>query len=183
MEQPKPFDNTTRLGVDTCVADQRSMQNTQTCNYHLQNYFLAECSMKQPIEFATSQPAVNYKGGHLGAGGCNVDANSELLLGSVQTHPRSKVELYQRPYSTVPYLGRGSANSVDEARLQQGERETNRRSINRLSEQTYMNHSTTPLISSINERINDPSHSIEEVASSNWIRGGIASSDANRDTK
>ena len=46
-----------------------------------------------------------------------------------------------------------------------------------------MNHSTTPLISSINERINDPSHSIEEVASSNWIRGGIASRDANRDTK
>ena len=122
MEQPKPFDNTTRLGVDSCVVDQRSMQNTQTCNYNLQNYFLAECSMKQPIEFATSQPAVNYKGGHLGAGGCNVDVNSELLLGALQTHPRSKVVLYQRPYSTIPYLGKGSADSVDESRLQQGER-------------------------------------------------------------
>lgn len=183
MEQPRPFDNTTRLGVDSCVIDQRSIQNTQSCNYQLQNYFLAECSMKQPIEFATSQPAINYKGGHLGAGGCNVDVNSDLLLGSVQTHPRSKVELYQRPYSTIPYLGRGSADSVDESRLQQGERETNRRSVNRLSEQTYMNHSTTPLLSSINDRISNPANSIEEVASSNWVRGGIASRDANRDTK
>ena len=181
MEQPKPFDNTTRLGVDSCVIDQISLQNTQSCNYQLQNYFLSECSMKQPIEFATSQPAINYKGGHLGAGGCNIDVNSHLLLGAIQTNPRSKVELYQRPYSTVPYLGKGSADSVDESRIQQGERDTNRRSVNRLSEQTYMNYTITPLLSSISDRISNPSNSIEESAASNWTRGGFASRDVHRD--
>ena len=107
METSSPFSNKSRIGDDLCNTDQRSLQNTQTCNYHLQNYFLAECSMKKPIEFATSQPAVNFNGGHLGAGGCNVDDSSSLLLGSIQTHPKSKIELFQRQFTTVPYLGRG----------------------------------------------------------------------------
>lgn len=184
MAEITPFANTTRIGVDSCIVDQRSIQNTQSCNYQLQNYFLAECGMMKPIEFATSQPAINYKGGYnLGAGGCNVDVNSELLLGSIQTHPATKVELYKRPFVTVPYLGRGSVDSVDESKIMQGEQVTNRRSVNRLSEKTYMNYTSTPLLSSINERITNPSYSVEEVASSNWIRGGVASRDAYRDTK
>jgi hypothetical protein len=184
MAEITPFANTTRIGVDNCIVDQRSIQNTQSCNYQLQNYFLAECGMKKPIEFATSQPAVNYKGSHnLGLGGCNVDANSELLLGSLQTHPKNKVEIYQRPYNTVPYLGRGSVDSVDESKLMQGEQVTNRRSVNRLSEKTYMSYTSTPLLSSINDRVTNPSYSVEEVASSNWVRGGIASRDVHRDTK
>jgi len=183
MEELNPFANTTRIGVDECSVDQRTMQNTQISNYNLQNFFLAECGMKKPIEFATSQPAVNYKGGHLGAGGCNVDVNSELLLGGVQTHPKSKVELYKRPFLTVPFLGRGSVDSVDESRIMQGERETNRRSVNRLGEKTYMNYTSTPLLTSISDRVTNSMYSVEESASSTWVRGGAASRDVYRDIK
>ena len=148
----------------------------------MQNYFMKDCAMTKPIQFATSQPAVNYKGGHLGAGGCNVNESSELLHGSLQTHPKSKIDLFQRPFLTVPYLGRGSADSVAESRLQQGDLETNRKSVTQLSERTYLNHSNTPLIDSISERVNNPTFSVEESASKGWIRGGMASRDMTRDT-
>ena len=32
--------------------------------------------MGKPIKFATEQPNVFYKGGHMGAGGCNVESSS-----------------------------------------------------------------------------------------------------------
>lgn len=182
MEQTTPFDNQSRIGGDSCAMDQRSIQNTEASNYALQNYFLSECSMQKPIEFATSQPSVFYKGGHLGAGGCNVDDNSELLLGSVQTHPKSKIDLYERPYMTVPYLGKGSVDSVVESRLMQGERESNRRSVNKLGEKSYMNHTTTPLIDSVSDNIQNPQHIVEEDAHNGWVRGGYATRDALRDT-
>ena len=176
-----PFSNTSRIGSDLCVTDQRSQQNVQTSNYNLQNYFLKECGMKKPIEFATSQPAVNYKGGHLGAGGCNVTESSALLHGSIQTHPKSKIDLFQRPFATVPYLGRGSADSCLESKLMQGETETNRKSVTKLSERSYLNHSNTPLIDPISERITNPDFIIEDSAAKGWVRGGIASRDLTRD--
>jgi hypothetical protein len=183
MNEPTPFANTSRIGIDACNVDQRSLQNTQMNNYNLQNFFLQDCGMKKPIEFATNQPAVNFKGGHLGAGGCNVDDSSDLLYGSMQTHPKTKLDLLQRPFMTVPYLGRGSVNSVEESQLQQGERETNRRSANKLSEYSYATHTQTPLIHSISSRVTDPAHSIEEVALDGWVRGGIDSRQLTRDIK
>jgi hypothetical protein len=181
---PKQFAyEQSRIGVDQCSTDQRSIQNTQASNYNLRNFYLQDCNMRAPIDFATSQPAVNFKGGHLGAGGCNVDENSKLMLGALQTHPKARVDLFERPFMTVPFLGRGAVDTVQEARLQQGERETNRRSVNKLGEKTYMNHSLTPLIDPISEAVQDPKHLVEEVASNGWVRGGLASRDLVRDTK
>jgi len=183
MDTKLPFSNASRIGSDLCSTDQRSIQNVQTCNYTLQNYFLKDCGMAKPIAFATSQPAVNYKGGHLGAGGCNVTESSELLYGSLQTHPKSKIDLFQRPFATVPFLGRGSSDPVAESRLQQGELETNRKSVAQLSERSYLNHTNTPLIESISSRMNDPAYMVEESASQGWVRGGMASRDMTRDTQ
>ena len=183
MDTKLPFSNASRIGSDLCSTDQRSIQNVQSCNYNLQNYFLKDCGMAKPIAFATRQPAVNYKGGHLGAGGCNVTESSELLHGSLQTHPKSKIDLFQRPFATVPFLGRGSSDPVAESRLQQGELETNRKSVAQLSERSYLNHTNTPLIESISNRMNDPAYMVEESASQGWIRGGMASRDMKRDTQ
>ena len=37
--------------------------------------------MSNPINFATSQPFINYTGSHeVGIGGCNIDTNSNLKL-------------------------------------------------------------------------------------------------------
>jgi hypothetical protein len=170
------------MGNYNCCVDQTTIQNVQSCNYTLQNYFAQDCSMKNPIALATTQPCVFYNGGHnSGAGGCNIDDSSRLLIGSVQTHPRCRIDLYQRPFATVPYLGRGAVDPALEAQIQQGELSTNKRSINQLGEQSFMKYSATPLIPSIKDKITNPTNLVEGAAAQGWIRGGVPSRELTRD--
>lgn len=176
------FDNLSRIGNDACTQDQNTIQNINSSNYLLQNYFLNDCSMKQPIALATAQPGIMYNGGSgSGAGGCNIDSSSDLLIGSIQTHPKCKISLFQRPFATVPFLGRGSVDPVLEAQLMQGELLTNKRSVNKLSEKSDIKYQITPLIPSVKDRVTNPVYSVEGVASEGWVRGGIPSRDLTRD--
>lgn len=176
------FDNISRIGNDPCCVDQQTIQNVGYANYTLQNYFASDCSMKKPIELAVTQPGIFYNGGYqVGAGGCNIDSSSKLQIGSIQTHPRCHIDLFQRPFATVPYLGRGSVNPVIESQIQQGELSTNKKSVTNLGEKSFIKYSNTPLLPSVKNRINDPSYSVEGVASSGWIRGGIPSRELTRD--
>jgi len=177
------FDNMSRIGNDSCCIDQTSIQNVASCNYMTQNFFAADCSMKKSIELATTQPGIMYNGGYnSGAGGCNIDNSSELLIGTIQTHPRCHIDLFQRPFATVPYLGRGAVNPVMESQIQQGEQIVNKRSVNNLSEKSYIKYHQTPLLPAVQERINNPANQIENVASDGWIRGGVPSRELTKDT-
>jgi hypothetical protein len=177
------FDNISRIGNDNCCIDQETIQNVASCNYMTQNFFASDCSMKNPIALATSQPGIMYNGGYnSGAGGCNINDNSKLLIGSIQTHPRCHIDLFQRPFATVPYLGRGSVNPVVESQIQQGEQLVNKRSVNNLSEQSYIKYHQTPLLPAIQEKMTDTSRQIESVASEGWVRGGVPSRELTRDT-
>ena len=94
------FDKLGRIGDDECNLSQRNVQNAEFGSYSVQNYFLKYCGMKKPIEFATSQPNIFYNGGFgnfCGAGGCNIQSDSNLKIGSIQTHPKCRISLYQRP--------------------------------------------------------------------------------------
>ena len=74
------FNNITRLGDDKLDLSQRSVQNSNASSYMLDN-FRPACPMGSAIDFATSQPNVNFTGSHqVGIGGCNIDENSNLLL-------------------------------------------------------------------------------------------------------
>ena len=133
------FDNMSRIGLDSCCIDQSTIQDVAACNYMTQNYFASDCSMKNPIQLATSQPGIIYNGGYgSGAGGCNIDDSSKLLIGTIQTNPKCRIDLFHRPFATIPYLGRGSVNPVMESQIQQGEQITNKRSVNILSEKSYI---------------------------------------------
>lgn len=178
------FDNMSRIGNDSCAQDQTTIQNIQSCNYLLENYRLADCGMKNPIDFATSQPGVNYSGSNsMGIGGCNVDDNSNLLLGGTQTHPKCRIDLFQRPFATVPYLGRGAVDPVMEAQIQQGEMNTNRRTVTNLTEKSFLKYNQTPLLPSVKERVSNAAYSVEGAAAEGWIRGGAPSRDMARDNK
>jgi len=171
-----------RIGNDSCCIDQNSIQNSASCSYLLQNYFVKDCSMKDAKALATAQPCINYSGGFsLGAGGCNVDDSSKLLIGTIQTHPRCKIDLYQRPFATVPYLGRGSVDPILEAQIQQGESITNKRTVTRLTEKSHLGYHTTPLIPQVKQNIQNPNLMIESMASEGWIRGGVPSRELTRD--
>lgn len=176
------FENMSRIGLDECSLSQDMIQNTAACNYMTQNFFSADCSMKQPIDLATTQPGIMYNGGfNVGAGGCNINDSSKLLIGTIQTNPKCRIDLFHRPFATVPYLGRGSVNPITESQIQQGEQIINKRSINNLSEKSYIKYQQTPLLPAIQEKINNPSNKIENVAYDGWIRGGVPSRELTRD--
>jgi hypothetical protein len=148
----------------------------------LQNYFAQDCSMSDAKRLATTQPGIIYSGGFgLGAGGCNVDDSSKLLIGGIQTNPKARIDLFGRPFATVPFLGRGSVDPILEAQMQQGESITNKRSVTRLMEKSHLKYHTTPLIPEVKQNIQNPSQMIEGMASEGWIRGGVPSRELTRD--
>lgn len=176
------FDNMSRIGNDGCCIDQNTIQNAQSANYLLQNYFAKDCSMKNVKALATSQPGINYSGGYgLGAGGCNVQESSRLLLGGIQTHPRCHIDLFQRPFATVPFLGRGSVDPILESQIQQGECITNKRTVTKLMEQSHLKYRTVPLIPEVRQTIQNPANLVEGVAHEGWIRGGVPSRELTKD--
>lgn len=177
------FNNLSRIGLDECNLSQTDIQNVASCNYSTQNYFASDCSMRKPIDLATQQPGIMYNGGfQAGAGGCNINESSNLQIGTIQTHPRCRIDLFHRPFATVPYLGRGSVNPIMESQIQQGEQIVNKKSVNTLSENSYIKYHQTPLLPAIQQRINNPANQIENVASDGWIRGGVPSRELTRDT-
>lgn len=176
------FQNMSRIGLDQCNVSQTDIQNVVSCNYMTQNYFASDCSMKNPIALATTQPGIMYNGGfNVGAGGCNINDSSKLQIGSIQTNPKARIDLFQRPFSTVPYLGRGSVNPVMEAQIMQGEQLVNKRSVNNLGEKSYIKYHQTPLLPAVKERLNNSSNQIENDASNGWVRGGVPSRELTRD--
>ena len=177
------FDNMARTGNDACCIDQSTIQNSLACTYTLQNFFSQDCSMKNAKALATSQPCINYSGSYgLAPGGCNVDQSSKLLLGGVQTNPRCRIDLYQRPFATVPYLGRGSVDPILESQIQQGDSITNKRTVTKLPEQSYLRYHTTPLIPEVKRNIQNPSNLVEGVAHEGWVRGGLPSRELTKDS-
>ena len=176
------FENMSRIGNDSCCIDQTTIQDTQHCNYMLQNYFSADCTMQKPIHLATSQPCINYSGTHTtGAGGCNIDDNSRLMIGTIQTNPKCRIDLFQRPFATVPFLGRGSVCPIMESQMLQGDLNTNKKTVNKLSEKSYAKYSNTPMIPDVKKNIQNPANYIEGMASEGWIRGGVPSRELTRD--
>lgn len=174
------FNNLTRIGDDRCDLSQRNLQDVSAANYLLSNY-RSHYPIKNAIHFATSQPAVNYCGSNqVGIGGSCIDDNSQMLITDL-TRNKCKIDLLQRPFVTVPFLGRGKSNALLESQLQHGELANNRKSINPSTEISYMNYNQTPLIPSLKSTITNPANLVESVAAEGWIRGGIPVRQLTRD--
>jgi hypothetical protein len=176
------FDNLSRIGDDVCALSERDTQNNDFGTYTTKNYFEKFCGMAQPINFATKQPNVFYNGGPgvVGAGGCNVDSDSNLRIGSIQTNPKCRISLSERPFKTVPFLGRGRSQPEKESKLQQGLYIGDKKSCKKNTEKSF-GVEQVDLVPSLRETIQNPSNLIEGEANKGWIRGGIPSREITRD--
>lgn len=176
------FDNISRIGDDVCALSERDIQNSNYGTYSTKNYFEKYCGMKQPIGFATNQPNVFYKGGYgvMGAGGCNVDSDSNLRIGSIQTNPKCRISLEERPFKTVPFLGRGRPQPTMESKLRQGSYIGDKKSCRNITEKSFRT-TDVDLVPSLRDSIQNPENLIQDVADKGWIRGGIPSREITRD--
>ncbi len=174
------FHEQSRIGDDRSGLSQKNIQNSHASKYMLDN-LRSDCPMSKAIELATSQPSINYKGSHsVGINGCNIDKNSDLSIREI-SRAHCKLTLQERPFLTVPYLGKGKSNPVLESRLVQGDLANNRKSANPSSELCHMDYRNTPMIPSIKNTITNPKHLCEGDAADGWVRGGVPSRDLTRD--
>jgi len=167
------FNNMGRIGTDVTDKTQQTLYNTRIANYNLSNYFSSSKSDNHVL-FATMQPSVTYNGvnGGSGVGGGVVDYESLLLNQAEQERPLEKVQLMQRMFTTVPYLGRGAGNTDVESQLQQGEIIDHKKSTSTIMEKSFMPYSMQLTDYNMNERVANPAYTVEEAAMEGWVRGG-----------
>jgi hypothetical protein len=163
------FNNIGRIGNDATDNSQKNLQNTTFANYMLSNY---SSNNQSYMQFALNQPTVNYEGinGGSSVGSSNIDMDSQLLYKSIQEGSPNKIQLSERPFLTVPYLGRGSCDPTIESQLLQGDSVSSRKSVSTISETTYMDYDNYPMMDSLKNTITNPKYMIEESAG--WVRGG-----------
>ena len=128
------------------------------------------------LDFDTN---IFYKGGHGGLGGCNVDSDSKLKIGTTQTNPKCRISLQQRPFMTVPFLGRGPSRPIVETQLMQGGYTGEKKSCKSLTEKTLRQNQD--LVPSLKATIQNPVNLVESSAAEGWIRGGLPSRELSRD--
>lgn len=166
------FYNTNRVEDDKTTQTQKSLQNDRFSGYTTTNYFSENTGEKQ-IQFATEQPAVmpnSVTGSSVGAQ--HIDGESSLLHDKEKARNLGRLNLMQRQFTTVPYLGRGSVDPSLELQLLEGEPMGEKKSTSTIMSQSFMGHTLYPTNQDMEERVADARLNVEESAMKGWVRGG-----------
>ena len=169
------FHQSGRLGNDSVDNTQRTLQNTQYLNSVLSHYS-SDKSSTAYVDFATQIPGMMVSGmnGGNGLGGNSVEHESELFWKTQSERSLEKLQLYERPFLTIPYMGRGSADPALESQLMQGENVRGKKSVSTVMEQNFNPLDKYPLDS---EKKASFGNTIEELALEGWTRGGKSARD------
>jgi len=173
------FNNISRIGQDEYNYTQDNLVNNNHSNYMLTNLFNE--NEKKPFKILTNHPTMNLKGSmNVGPRGYNIHESSELLH-SEPTNLNNKINLQERSYKTVPYLGRGNVDVVLESNLKAGDTLKDKKSATQLGESCFMEISKYPLDEELKSAYTDDKKMIEESAAKGWVRGGMLSRDLYKD--
>jgi len=164
---------------DACFVDTQTRQSIGPGNYGITNYFDCECMIPQTIKNATDNVTLPFKNGYGTEQACVVDDGSSLRWGLMRKYPHCRNTLFERPYKTVPYMGRGFLRPNEESELIFSEDTRVKRSCNTLSGVTVPQQ-YTPLIDHLSFNVQNEQHIVQEVFPG-WRRGGISTSNIIRD--
>jgi hypothetical protein len=174
------FNNMDRIGTDVTDQTQRTLYNTRFANYTLANY-TSENLSDGHVEFAMKQPTMTTNDMVLGQGinGAVVDDESILNLKKVNERHYEKLQLFESPFLTVPYLGKGSCDPTLESQLQQGEVVSDKKSVSTIMEKSFSQYALYPQDEG---KTPDASKLIEESALNGWVRGGATTREMTENT-
>jgi len=158
------FDNLSRIGNDESVYTQDNMMNTEASKYMTFNPFENKCLGGS--EFAMKQTNVFVNKSTYGVGplGCNVNEGSILSKG-ILTNDNVKLTLRERPYLTVPFLGRGNAEVSKENKLRMGDTFKDKKSVVQMNEQCFNNLNKYPMNEGMKNKI--------KGAKNGWETNGV----------
>lgn len=172
------FNQSDRLGSDVFYHTQDSIENRAYIGHTISDLYTGQQTRKD-IQFSTQQPGLIVNGVTRGAGlgASNVEQESNLLWKSEGQRPLEKLQLFPRPFLTIPYLGRGSCDPNVESQLMQGESVRGKKSVSTVMEQNFLPLDKYPLEQ---EKRNDVSSAknIQELAFDGWVRGGKTTRDS-----
>lgn len=171
------FDNLGRIGADSTDNTQQTQQNIKRANYMLSNFY-NEVLSDSHVDFAVQQPNIMFSGLTHGTGlsGSVIDIDSKLMITDPNNErPLEKLQLMERPFITIPYLGRGSCDPSLESQLQQGEIISDKKSVSTLSENSFLGYTIFSSDNKMVDRVKNPSNTVEEAAMDGWVRGGASS--------
>lgn len=166
------FNNMSSLKADSPDQTQQNVQNTRFGNYSVSNYF-SGYSSTSPVKFASEVPGFLVKNGN-NAGASVIDIESQIFNKIESERGTEKVQLFARPFATVPYLGRGGGDPTLESQLQQGQMIRDMKSVATISEKPYIDYQTYPIREDLRSHITNPAYSVEELAMNGWTRGGAS---------
>lgn len=163
------FNNMGTLKADITDQTQQNIQNTRFSNYSLSNFNSNHTSDMQ-LNFASQYPG--FVPSNNGVSSSVIDVESNLFNKSESERSVEKLQLFERAFRTVPYLGRGGGDPTLESQLQQGQNIRDLKSVATVSEKPYIDYQTYPLNDVLRSQITNPANSVEEVAMNGWVRGG-----------
>jgi hypothetical protein len=177
------FNQLDSISSDSTDASQRNVQNVKFGNYQLSNYFSRDARDNDHLNFALNHKSVLVNGvnGGVGLGGNVIDVDSQLTVKQEWERPLEKLQLNQRPFATVPYLGRGSCDPSLESQLLQGEFFGDKKSVTTIMEQSFMGYTIHPTDAKMEEQVANPKYTVEEAALDGWVRGGATTREMSMD--
>jgi hypothetical protein len=167
------FNNISRIGQDTYNHTQEATINNAYASYTLTNF--SEKNENKALSLSTKYPTMNMQStSQLGPYGSHVDDSSDLLKSKL-TNANTRINLQERSYLTVPYLGKGSVDVGLENNLKFGDTFKEKKSSAQLNEKSYSDLEKFPLHKDLKNDTVDPKKHIEELAAKGWVRGGLPS--------
>jgi hypothetical protein len=165
MQSDYVFNKLGRIGNDITDASQFNIRNNRYSDLVLTNYF-SDNVYTSHINFVSEYPGLSHSGPiGIGIGGSSIEDENSILWKTKQERPSEKLQLFVRPFVTVPYLGRGSCNPTLESQLQQGEFVRNRKGVSDADGENIYAPKNYP-------GATDPNF-VEEIALNGWSRGGV----------
>ena len=165
---------------DKCFVDIDTRQSIGPGNYGITNLYDCECLIPNTVKNATDNVCMTYKDGYGTENACVIDDGSKLRIGLHKKYPKCNQQLFERPYKTVPYMGKGIFNADEDSVLKFAEPTSIKRSSNTLSGITIP-QIWTPLIGHLEFNVQNPLHIIQESVDASWRRGGVATPLITRD--
>jgi len=174
------FNNISRIGTDDYNFTQENIMNRSHLGYSTTNF--SELNDNKAINLASSHPTMNLKGGfQVSPNGGNVDESGELIHSKL-TNLNFKINLQERTFKTVPYLGRGNVDVGLENDLFKGDTLREKKSAVKINESCQVDVNKYPMQKQMKGKLSSK-HIIEESAAKGWVRGGLPSREIYKNEK
>lgn len=131
------------------------------------------CNKKNLIETATCSPNINFRDG-LGVNACNINLDAKVRYSKVRHERKHQRQLFERPFTTMPYIGRGYHDVDSENFLFSGELTGQHKQCNALAG-VFIENQYTPLVPNLRDNIQNNKNLIPEDSKKDWVRGGMSS--------